>query len=417
MRIVLLTIGSRGDVQPFVVLGVELKARGHEVVLAAGAEFRSMADRAGLGFRALEALPAGYADSVLRDPKVRAALRRGPSMYRMAMAAPRLTGAQQQALIDEMVAAGEGADMVVNTTLTRIGALGRPDVPWCSVASWPVTETAAWPALGAPELSLGGGYNRFTHRAMGALEWLVYRSSVNRGRTAAGLPRLGLRSPFRDDGVTRPLLYQFSPHVVAPPADWPEHCHITGYWSDNARWDNPAEVTEFVERGDPPLVATFGSSWAVDGPGLLAASVAAAAATGHRLLVVGGPDGPLPAGVEAIRTESADFVWLLPRAAAVLHHGGQGTTAAVVSAGVPQVVVPCYADQPVWASRMATLGVAPPPVPFSRLTGDRLAAAVRTAVDDPAIATRAAALAAAVRADRGVAAAADVIEKHAVTWR
>ncbi|MEH0415500.1 glycosyltransferase [Streptomyces scabiei] len=125
MRIVLLTIGSRGDVQPFVVLGVELKARGHEVVLAAGAEFKSLADRAGLGFRALEALPAGYADSVLRDPKVQAALRRGPSMYRMAMAAPRLTGAQQQALIDEMVAAGEGADMVVNTTLTRIGALGR----------------------------------------------------------------------------------------------------------------------------------------------------------------------------------------------------------------------------------------------------------------------------------------------------
>ncbi|MDX2681872.1 glycosyltransferase [Streptomyces sp. NY05-11A] len=77
MRIVLLTIGSRGDVQPFVVLGVELKARGHEVVPAAGAEFRSLADRP---VPALEALPAGFAESVLRDPKVRAALRPGPSI-------------------------------------------------------------------------------------------------------------------------------------------------------------------------------------------------------------------------------------------------------------------------------------------------------------------------------------------------
>ncbi|MGM1065140.1 glycosyltransferase [Saccharothrix sp. Mg75] len=331
----------------------------------------------------------------------------------MALAAPRPDAAGRRAVTEELVAAAEGADLVVNTTLTRIGALVRPSAPWCSVASWPTTATAAWPALGAPALPLGGWYNRATHRATGALEWLLYRHEVNAGRTSAGLPGLGLRSPFRDDGVVRPILYQFSPHVVPRPADWPAHCHVTGYWSDDVRWEQPDALTGFVEGGDPPLVAAFGSSWLVGGSALLAASVTAAVETGRRLVVVGGPDEELPGHVDAIRTDTADFAWLLPRAAAVLHHGGGGTTAAVVAAGVPQVVVPCYADQPVWAGRMAALGVAAPPVPYSRLTGRALAAAVRAAVDDPAVARRAAALARAVRGDRGVRHAADVVEAYA----
>ncbi|MFD9734931.1 glycosyltransferase [Umezawaea sp. NPDC059074] len=417
MRIALLTIGSRGDVQPFVVLGAELRGRGHEPVLVSGADFRGMAERAGIGFRALDTIGTDHATSVLTDPGVRAALRKGPSLYRMAAAVPRPPRADRRALTDELVAATEGVDMIVNTTLTRIGALTRSTAPWCSVASWPITATATWPAMGAPALPLGGRYNRLTHQASSALEWLLYRPEVNAGRAAAGLPKFGLGSPFRDDGVVRPILYQFSPHVFPPPPDWPARCHVTGYWSDDVRWDQPAELTEFVERGEPPLVAAFGSAWLVGGETLLAASVAAAAETGRRLVVVGGPVGDLPDHVDAIRSESADFTWLLPRAAAVLHHGGQGTTAAVVSAGVPQVIVPTYADQPMWAARMAALGVAAPPVPYSRLTASSLAAAVRAAVDDPAIADRAFALAGAVRGDRGVREAADVVESYAATGR
>ncbi|ATL68228.1 glycosyltransferase [Nocardia terpenica] len=413
MRIALSTIGSRGDVQPFVLLGSALRARGHDVWVATGAEFETLVKQADLGFRQLGSFGDGYASEVLTHPKVQEALRRGPSIYRMAMAAPRPSAAEQQAFTDAMVSSADGADLVVNTTLTRIGALARPGVPWCSVSAWPVTETAAWPALGAPDLALGGMYNRFTHRAMGTLEWLVYRASVNRARRAVGLPTAGLRSPFRDDGHTRPILYQFSPHVFAPPPDWPEHCHVTGYWSDNVRWEQSAELTRFVDGGPAPLVASFGSAWLPCGADLLRATVAAARTTGHRLVIIGGPEADLPGDMDVIRSETADFTWLLPRAAAVLHHGGQGTTAAVVSAGVAQVVVPCFADQPLWARRMQALGVAAPPVPYAGLTGERLAAAVRTAVADAEIATRARSLAEAVRGEQGVETAADVIEAYA----
>ncbi|MFI1919557.1 glycosyltransferase [Nocardia sp. NPDC020380] len=413
MRIALSTIGSRGDVQPFVLLGSALRARGHDVWLATTPEFENLVQGAGLEFRQLGSFGAGYVEEIMSHPKVQEALRRGPSMYRMAMAAPRPSAAEQLAFTEAMVASAEGADLIINSNLTRIGALAKPGTPWCSVSAWPVTETAAWPALGAPEWPLGGAYNRFTHRAMGTLEWLVYRASVNQARRASGLPRAGFRSPFRDDGRTRPILYQFSPQIFAPPKDWPEQCHVTGYWSDNTRWEQSAELTEFVEHGAPPLVTTFGSSWLPCGTDLLRATLDAVRATGHRMVIIGGPETDIPDDLDVFRSETADFTWLLPRAAAVLHHAGQGTTAAVVSAGVPQVVVPCYADQPLWARRMHTLGVAPAPVPYAGLTGEKLAAAVRIATTDPEIAARAMKLADAVRGDPGVEAAADVVEAYA----
>jgi sterol 3beta-glucosyltransferase len=417
MRIALLTIGSRGDVQPFVVLGTTLRARGHEVVLATGPEFKGMTEKAGLEFRRLGSFDGGFANTILTSPKVQAVLRRGPSVYRMLFAAPWPSAAERQALTEEMVASAEGADLIVNTTLTRIGALARPGVPWCSVASWPVTATAAWPALGAPALPFGGAYNRFTHQSSSAMEWLMYRSSVNEARISAGLPKAGFRSPFRDDGRSRPILYQFSPHVFAPPPDWPPHCHVTGYWSDNTRWEQRAELTTFVERGAPPLVAAFGSAWLPCGTELLEATVAAARATGHRLVIIGGPEAELPDDVDLIRSETADFTLLLPRAAAVLHHGGQGTTAAAVSSGVPQVIVPCHSDQPIWARRMSALGVAAPEVPYPKLTSELLTNAVRTATGDPRIAARAAELAEVVRCERGVDKAADIIEAYAESRR
>ncbi|WP_327139045.1 glycosyltransferase [Nocardia sp. NBC_01327] len=415
MRIALSTIGSRGDVQPLVLLGSALRARGHDVWLATTPEFEDLARSAGLEFRQLGNIGAGYVDEIMSHPKVQQALRRGPSIYRMAMAAPRPSAAEQLALTEAMVASVEGADLIINSNLTRIGALVRPGVPWCSISAWPITETAAWPALGAPDLPLGGAYNRFTHRAMGALEWLVYRASVNQARRAAGLPRAGFRSPFRDDGRTRPILYQFSPQVIAPPPDWPAQCHVTGYWSDDTHWEQSPELTAFVERGAPPLVAAYGSSWLPCGTDLLRATLDAVAVTGHRMVIIGGPEFEIPDGMDVFRSETADFTWLLPRAAAVLHHGGQGTTAAAVGAGVPQVVVPCYADQPLWARRIHALGVAPAPVPYAGLTGERLAAGVRIATTDTEISARAVKLADAVRGERGVEAAADVVEAYAAS--
>jgi sterol 3beta-glucosyltransferase len=116
----------------------------------------------------------------------------------------------------------------------------------------------------------------------------------------------------------------------------------------------------------------------------------------------------LPAGVFTLQEAPHD--WLFPRTAAVVHHGGAGTTAAGLRAGVPSVVVPFFGDQPFWGQRVAALGAGPPPLPRHRVTPDRLAAAIRRATADPAIRAGAAGLGSRLREEDGVADAVRIIE-------
>jgi UDP:flavonoid glycosyltransferase YjiC (YdhE family) len=415
MRIALLTMGSVGDVQPMMVLGVALRSRGHDVVLVTSPEYRAMADRAGLELRPLPTAD-GFVSAVLSSERVRAALRKGPSKIRMGLAAPQQSFADRRALTDEMLAAVTDADLLVHTLFVRILALDWPDLPSCLVPPHPATPTAQWPALGTPALPLGPGYNRLTHRVIDTLEWLVMRQGINKVRRTEERAPLGLRSPYLGDGIDRPVLYGFSSQIFPPPADWPPLCHVTGFWSADStsqREEPDAGLGAFLDRGDRPLVASYGSALMVDGPGLLGATLAAARQTGHRLVIVGGPRLDLPADLDVVRVDRADFGRLLPRAAAMLYHGAPGTAGATIAAGIPHVTVPTFGDQPMWARRLTTIGVAAPPVPYHKLTAERLAAAIRTAVTDPGIAARTAALATTARDDGGVERAVDVIEAYA----
>jgi sterol 3beta-glucosyltransferase len=418
MQIVMLTVGSFGDVQPFVMLGRALQARGHGVAVATGTDCRDYVEGAGLAYRPLGSDLADYAANLFVDPKVQAAIAKSPSIYRMALAAPKPTAAQQHRFTEEMVEAGDGADLIVNSNLTRIGALVRPGVPWCTVSAWPVTPTGEFPALGAPSWPLGGGYNRFTHRASASMEWMLYRPSVNRGRRAVGAGPLGLRSPFLAIGRDVPILYPYSAHVLPVPGDWPERCHVTGYWFDDEPAPRPDELAAFLDRGDAPLVATFGSSWRPCGTKLLAATYEAVRRVGCRLVLVGGPDADPPAGLDVHRVPFVDYPWLFARAAGVLHHGGQGTVGHAVRAGIPQVAIPCFSDQPVWAARIPVLGVGPAPIPFAGLDQANpgpLVAALRSVLVDKAFTGRAAELAEPVRNEHGLDNACDVVETFAGT--
>jgi UDP:flavonoid glycosyltransferase YjiC (YdhE family) len=113
------------------------------------------------------------------------------------------------------------------------------------------------------------------------------------------------------------------------------------------------------------------------------------------------------------RLESAPFSWLFPRMAAVVHHGGAGTTAAGLRAGVPSIMTPVFADQPFWGRRVAQLGVGPPPIPLRKLTVDLLAQAIETALSDTAMRQRAAELGAKIQAEDGIGNAISILEKIA----
>lgn len=408
MRIALLTIGSRGDVQPFVSLGTALRARGHEVVLGAPELLRPLVERAGLEYRMLPGDPAGF----FAMPEVIESLRRSPFMRDLLEVIPSAPDGYDQWLVDQVAEAGRGVDAIVYAPLAIAAAYGNPGVPWAVANWWPNTMTSAFPAVESNLRRCGpltGVYNLLTHARAAQEEWRWRGPEIDGYRRRLGLPEFGQESPFLRLGKERPYLYPYSPSLLPKPADWARRCHVTGYWFTDEHWDPAAELVAFLAEGPPPVVLTYGSTWTLHRQReSLEYGIAAARAAGRRLVVVDGPADDLPPDV--LRVHDVNYRWLFSHAAAVIHHGGFGTTAEVVRAGVPQVIVPVFADHPFWAKRLAEVGAGAEPVPFRTLNADALVRSTVRAVQDTAMARKAAELGGLVRAERGTEVACEVLE-------
>ena len=232
-----------------------------------------------------------------------------------------------------------------------------------------------------------------------------------------GLETLPLLEPFGDlDRQQQLLLYAYSAAVAPPPPDWGKWIEVTGYWflDRPTDWRPPPALAAFLDEGPPPVCIGFGSMTNRD-PTELARTVARALdLTGQRAVVLTGwgglPPGELPREIFAI--DSVPHDWLFPRVAAVVHHGGAGTTAAGLRAGVPTIIVPFFADQFFWGKRVFDLGVGPRPIPRKRLDADTLATAIWAATTDPDMHGRASALSERIRAEDGVARAVATFERH-----
>jgi UDP:flavonoid glycosyltransferase YjiC (YdhE family) len=213
-----------------------------------------------------------------------------------------------------------------------------------------------------------------------------------------------------------PVLNGFSAHIVPRPPDWGEHICITGYWyPEEEDWHPPDDLRRFIESGPPPVFIGFGSMPIRDPARTTAIVLDAHLQSGQRAVLHTGWAGigrqELPNNVYKI--EYAPYAWLFPRMAAVVHHGGAGTTAFGVRAGVPAIIVPFLFDQFYWGKRLAALGVGTDPIPHRTLTAKRLADAIRVAVTDTQMRRRAAELGEKVRAEGGVKEAVSVIQQYA----
>jgi sterol 3beta-glucosyltransferase len=281
------------------------------------------------------------------------------------------------------------------------------------------------------QANLGGLHNRLSGFVMLQVIWQWYRPFVNEFRRRHGLPP--------DTGVAfyrtlrrGPLLGAYSPRVIPPPPDWPENAHVTGYWFSDAQqvwtpsaradrtpsaqadWTPPAELESFLAAGEPPVYVGFGSMSGRSPERFTEITLQALAESGRRGLLLTGWGGlqerPVPESVFVL--DSAPHNWLFPRMAAVVHHGGAGTTAEGLRAGVPMVILPFIVDQLFWGKRVQALGVGPPPIPIKKLTAGRLARAIREAVTNPVISQRAAALGKAIRSEDGLARAVELLQQY-----
>jgi sterol 3beta-glucosyltransferase len=402
MRIAIIAIGSRGDVQPYVALGAGLRRAGHAVRLTTHPRFADLLGDSGVEFAPVAEGALSRGDET---PAGRMWARWGAGFL------PHWVGLLQDgaSVARRRLADGwnatEGVDAIV------VSPLG-------TLLGWQLAEArgvALVRAYYAPRPA------RMTRTAVRQAVWLCARPWVNRARAAAlDLPPLPLTEPLGAldrEGV--PVLYGFSPAVVPPPAecDWVE---VTGYWllDTPVDWTPPAHLTAFLAAGDSPVLVTFGDMGDRDPDRTTAVLLDALARAGRRGILVRGPylarNASLPDGVIAV--DPLPFDWLFPRLAAAVHHGGAGTTAAALRAGVPSVVVPAIADQPFWARRVQALGVGPAPIPRSRLSAERLADAIRVATTDAGVRRRAAALALRIAGEDGGGAAVAAFERQIARW-
>jgi sterol 3beta-glucosyltransferase len=396
MRIMLLTAGTRGDVEPFAALARHAASRGHEVRLAMpdDAAVPDGVDAVGLDLDFPRMLaPAGRSPWALAR-HVRAEVR--PGMRRMLAAAVRETVAF-------------APDVVVHHPLILSAPMAADSlgVPRVLVEFAPVaTPSDRFPAAGGPTATRDlGARNRSTYAVPRAAARLL---GADVARAASELP--GGRGPtWRSP--SRATLMAVSPALLPRPDDWPERVHQTGAWYEESPAASPDPVVRgFLDAG-PFLVASFGSMATGDASARGRAVVTAARSHGLRVLLVTGWGGlALPAesrGPDVLAVRSAPFDAVLSGAALAVHHGGAGTSHAVARAGVPAVVVPVTADQPFWAAQLHRQGVAAAPIPLRGLSVDALVPAMGDAL---AHRERAAEVGRLMRREHGVRRAVDVLE-------
>jgi sterol 3beta-glucosyltransferase len=415
MHIAVIASGSRGDVEPYIALGKGLAEAGHVVRLVTHQNFEMLVNSHGLEFWPI----AGNVQDIAQD--MAALLESGNFLAILAQMGKE---AQRGALTLARggLAACRGIDLVlagIGGLFVGIALAEKLRLPLLQAYYIPFTPTRAYPSFLVPNPPswLGGRFNRLSYQLARQMMWQAFRPADGLARRdVLDLPRAPFLGPFNSDCVRGvPILYGYSPAVIPPPPDWGADVHVTGYWfSDRAdEWTPPPALMAFLRAGAPPVYVGFGSMSNRNPEETANLVLAALARTRQRAIILSGWSGLRTADVpdSVFMLDAAPFAWLFPRVAAVVHHGGAGTTAHGLRAGVPSVVIPFFGDQPFWGQRVAALGVGPEPIPRKKLTVERLAQAIDAAVRDPAMRQRAAELGATIRAEDGIAHAVAVVQQ------
>lgn len=311
-------------------------------------------DRYGLRFAALDANPR----QLLESDAGRAWLEAGANSVVGARRLAALARPLLAQLLADATIACEQADAIIYAPL----AFAAPHIAERTVAMAmlaalvPTSPTRVFPDVGASSWPLGGIYNRISHLVGEQLGWQPFRRQVNEWRRGTlGIGPAPVLGPF--SGQRRghaPVLYGYSPSVLPKPPDWGEHLHVTGYWftDSNPGWQPPAGLARFLRTGAPPVYVGFGSMTDRDPAGLAELAVAALRRAGCRGILQRGWADLAPSldvrGDEYMIVDEVPHDWLFPKLAAVVHHGGAGTTHTGLRAGLPSVVVPFFTDQPFW---------------------------------------------------------------------
>jgi sterol 3beta-glucosyltransferase len=422
MKIVIMAFGSRGDVQPFLALAVALRERGHHVTLAAPSDFEAQITAYRIAFLPI---PINNMEVMQRDigkrvasegmtPRVMLALWREliPDMKRALLTATH-----------NVAEAARSADLLIGHGFLIPAAYAihqHVKIPLILSIAAPILATRTYPNPMFPRFPFGGRFfYPLTHDLLVRMVTSFMIEPMNTYRRSVGLPTLSssqiIRVLFSGE---IPLLMHYSRHLMPPPPDWSANVHVVGAWALPALpdWTPPEKLSAFLAQGAPPVYVGFGSM-PVKQPAQMVQTISAAlrAAKLRGVLQAGWAGLAHEDDAHLITIGDAPHDWLFPRMAAIVHHGGSGTTHSALLAGKPALIVPYNADQPMWGRQIAALGVGVPPIRPKNLTPERLTEALITLTHDSAMQQRAADMGVLMRAENGLAAACDLVEHCAAS--
>lgn len=408
MDIAMITIGSRGDVQPFLALGQALRRRGHRLRVATFPRFQEDVEKHGFSFSPIH----GDEDRMMR-------LLIGDGVSGMAYidGLTRLLNQNKREILDDVYGVCKGADLILYSFLGSLAyhAAESLKIPCMRVNFWPADRTGGNPMPGMPALPLGGWYNRLTY-SLSDIGFSIFTSQEFNGwRAEMGLPKWRGRSYHTLFGRPVEALYAYSGVLAPKPKEWGEHLHLTGFWFLKERADAPADegLFRFLESGDPPIYIGFGSMVGGSFAELQDIVLESLKNTGQRAVLSSGwrkfDAEQLPPNVYGV--DSVPHDWLFPRVRAVVHHGGAGTTAAGLRAGKPTLIVYFGGDQRFWGDRVCRAGAGPRPVARKGLTAKRLTRALEL-LEDARLQQNAAQIARRLSQEDGCENACDIIEAN-----
>ncbi|KAI9843091.1 MAG: Sterol 3-beta-glucosyltransferase [Sclerophora amabilis] len=365
LRITCLTIGSRGDVQPYIALCKGLLAEGHKPRIATHAEFEPWVRKHGIEFAPVDGDPAEL---------MRICVENGMFTYSFI----REASLKFRGWIDELLTSAwkacQDSDVLIESpsAMAGIHIAEALSIPYFRAFTMPWTRTRAYPhAFAVPDRKMGGAYNYFSYIMFDNVFWKAIAGQVNRWRKKElGLPGTNL-DKLQPNKV--PFLYNFSPTVVVPPLDYSDWIRVTGYWflDEASGWSPPTELTSFIQQarddGKKVVYVGFGSIVVSDPAALTKTVIESVLKADVRCILSKGwsdrlgnndasePEIPLPK--EILQIKSAPHDWLFRQIDAAAHHGGAGTTGASLRAGLPTIIKPFFGDQFFFGSRVEDLGV------------------------------------------------------------